>query len=139
MSLADQVVALATAIGIEVKTTRAGIFVPNVFSYGGPLIVVDGKFKLYNDTGTTLTILSIRASVDTAPTGASVIVDIHKNGTTIFTNQANRPTIAISDTTNVGGVPDVTSWLAGEYLIVSVDQVGSTIAGADLTVQVLAR
>jgi hypothetical protein len=37
---------------------------------------------------------SVAATVGTAPTGASLIVDVNKNGTTIFTTQANRPTIA---------------------------------------------
>ena len=42
-------------------------------------------------------IVSVRAMVNTAPTGAAIIVDILKNGTTIWgTNPGNRPTIAIS-------------------------------------------
>lgn len=81
------------------------------------------------------TILGVTAAVDTAPTGASLIVDVHKNGTTIFTNQANRPTIAISGfATTTEPTPDVTAMAVGDYLTVDVDQVGSTIAGADLTI-----
>lgn len=40
-------------------------------------------------------IVRVDATVGTAPTGAAAIFDVNKNGTTIFTNQANRPTIAI--------------------------------------------
>jgi hypothetical protein len=106
------------------------------FSSDGTLAVATGKHRIYNDTGVTLTITGTRASVGTAPTGATLIVDVTKNGTTIFTTQANRPTIAISGFTAVGGTPQVTAWAAGEYLTVDVDQVGSSVAGADLTVQV---
>lgn len=107
------------------------------YSYLGSLSVGAGTFRLYNDMGTTWTITGVRASAGTAPTGASIIVDVNKNGTTIFTTQGNRPTIAISGNTS-GNVTnmDVTTVAAGEYLTVDIDQVGSTIAGADLTVQV---
>jgi hypothetical protein len=83
------------------------------------------------------TILSCRASVGTAPTGSSIIADVNKNGTTIFTTQANRPTIAISGNTS-GAVTNmnVSALSAGDYLTVDVDQVGSTVAGADLTITV---
>lgn len=84
------------------------------------------------------TILGISATVNTAPTGASIIFDVNKNGTTIFTNQANRPTIAASALNTASEVTnmDVTSIAAGDYITVDVDQVGSTIAGADATVLV---
>lgn len=101
----------------------------------GDVTLLTGTMRLYNDTGSTLTISTVRASVGTAPTGASLIVDIHKNGTTIFTTQANRPTIAVSTNTDTG-TPDVTSWPNGEYLTMDVDQIGSTVAGAQLVVQV---
>lgn len=107
-------------------------------SPGTPLVTGTGATRLYNDTGVTLTISSVRASVGTAPTGATLIVDVNKNGTTIFTTQANRPAIAISGNTATG-TPDVTSWASGDYLTVDVDQVGSTVAGSDLTVVVIAQ
>lgn len=107
------------------------------YSYTGTLAVTVGTFRLYNDMGATWTITGVRASVGTAPAGASVIVDVHKNGTTIFTTQANRPTIAAATNTS-GNVTnmDVTTVTAGEYLTIDIDQIGSTTAGADLTVQV---
>lgn len=82
------------------------------------------------------TINSVRASVGTAPTGAALIVDVQKNGTTIWpTNTSNRPTIAISAFTATG-TPDTTALALNDYLTVSVTQIGSTIAGSNLTVQV---
>ena len=79
-------------------------------------------------------IIDAAAMVGTAPTGASLIVDVHLNGTTIFTTQANRPTIAISAFDSGLATPDVQVAAAGQYFTVDVDQIGSTIAGSDLTV-----
>jgi hypothetical protein len=64
-------------------------------------------------------------------------VDVNKNGTTIFTTQANRPTIAIGANTALG-TPDITALAQNDYLTFDVDQIGSTVAGANLTVQVFA-
>jgi hypothetical protein len=85
----------------------------------------------------TLTIVKVKLVVKTAPTGAAIIVDVHKNDTTIFTTQANRPQIAISATTGDSGTPDVTALAETDKLTIDVDQVGSTVAGADLTVEIV--
>jgi hypothetical protein len=108
-----------------------------VFSAAGELATNTGAHRIYNDTGVPLTIRAVRASVGTAPTGAAVVVDAHKNGVTIFTTQANRPSIAAAGFTAKVTNQDVTAFADGEYLTVDVDQVGSTVAGADLTVQIL--
>lgn len=107
------------------------------YSYTGTVAVTIGTFRLYNDMGATWTIAGVRASVGTAPAGASIIIDVNKNGTTIFTTQANRPTIAAASNTS-GNVTnmDITTVTAGEYLTIDIDQIGSTTAGADLTVQI---
>jgi hypothetical protein len=107
------------------------------FSSNGALAVEVGGHRLYNDTSTAWTILSVRASVGTSPTGSSLIVDVNVNGATIFTTQANRPTIAAASSTS-GKITNmnVTTVASGAYLTIDVDQVGSTIPGTDLTVQV---
>jgi hypothetical protein len=109
------------------------------FAKEGTLAVATGKGRLRLPVG-TWTILGVSAAVNTAPTGATILIDVNKNGTTIFTTQGNRPSIAISafaaaEVTNM----DVTSLTTGDYLTVDIDQIGSTIAGADLTVFVRAR
>ena len=103
----------------------------------GTLLTFVGTSRVYNDIGSAVTITSVRASVGSAPTGSSVIVDVLKNGTTIFTGGTGRPTIAAGANTATGS-PAVTSWANGEYLTITVAQIGSTSAGADLTVQVVA-
>lgn len=83
-------------------------------------------------------IKKIAASVGTAPTGATLIVDINKNGTTIFTTQANRPTVAVSATSaTMAGNAEVLTFAAGDLLSIDVDQIGSTVAGANLGVSIL--
>lgn len=85
----------------------------------------------------TLTIVKVKVVVKTAPTGAALIVDVNKNGTTIFTTQGGRPSIAIGNTTDDSDTPDVTALAETDKLTIDIDQVGSTIAGADLTVEVV--
>lgn len=76
------------------------------------------------------------ARVKTAPTGASLIVDVNKNGTSIWaTNQANRLTVAAGAQSGTQTLFDTTSLAEGDYLSLDVDQVGSTVSGADLTVE----
>lgn len=107
------------------------------YSISGALTTSTGALRLYNNSGRTRTLSVVRASVGTAPTGASILVDVNKNGTTIFTTQSKRPTIAVSTNTDLSDTPDVTSWADGDYLTVDVDQIGSSVAGSNLVVQVV--
>jgi hypothetical protein len=107
-----------------------------IFGVEGTLTTGTNKtFEIVADG--TLTIVKVKAHVKTAPTGATLIVDVNKAGTTIFTNQANRPTIAIGATDDDSGTPDVTALAEGNVLSIDIDQIGSTVAGADLTVEVV--
>lgn len=120
----------AAASGVAWKTRLSVVIFP--YSYTGTVATVSGTSRLYAERAMTIT--SVRASVGTAPTGASLIVDVNKNGTTIFTNQANRPTIAAGTNSDLANEIDVTALVQGDYLTVDVDQVGSTTAGSNLTV-----
>lgn len=107
-----------------------------LFKVAGTLTTGTGATRFYNDTGKTWTIISIRASVETAPSGGSVVVDVDKNGTTVFTTQSNRPTITTTNTTS-GKVTnaDITSVADGDYLTVDVDT--TTAPAANLTVEIV--
>lgn len=84
------------------------------------------------------TITGVRLAVGTAPVDAAILVDVNKAGTTIFTTQANRPTIADGASSGgPGAAPNVTTLAAGDLLTVDVDQIGSGTAGSNLAVQVL--
>jgi hypothetical protein len=124
--------------GFSWKTpaTQTITFSLTSFFKTGTLTTTTGVNRLPIDG--TYTIVGTRLMVGTAPTGANIIVDIKKNGTTIYTTQANRPTIASGQ--NAGGpgaTPDVTTLTAGDYLTVDIAQIGSTVAGADLNVSVI--
>jgi hypothetical protein len=98
----------------------------------GVLTAAAGSDRVYVPFAATIT--NVYASVSTAPTGASLVLDVHKNGTTIFTTQGNRPSISAAAYTDTSSTPDVTSIAADDYLTLDVDSVGSTVAGADVRV-----
>jgi len=100
---------------------------------GGDLEV--GVIRVRNHAPRAGTVQNVTASVYEAPTGTSVIVDIHKNGTTIFTDQNKRPTIPAGSTSDLSSVPDITSFVINDEFIAYIDQVGSSGTGADLQVQ----
>ena len=81
------------------------------------------------------TIVQVRARVSVAPTGADIILDVNKNGTTMY-GTATNPTIATGAKDSGNAVPDATTMAAGDFLSVDIDQIGSTIAGSNLVVVV---
>jgi hypothetical protein len=122
--------------GMEVDTSAATstTFVDlseTYFSMRDALTVTAGTLRL--PFRQDVEIVAISAMVDTAPTGASVIVDVNLLGTSIFPT-STKPTIAASGFDSGLVVPDTTFVAADEYLTVDVDQVGSTVAGSDLSV-----
>jgi hypothetical protein len=99
----------------------------------GTLTATAGTARLYVPFACTIT--NVAASVGTAPTGASVVVDVLLNGTTLWgTNPGNRPTITATNFADLTNTPDTTAITAGDYLTLTVAGVGSTVAGADLNV-----
>lgn len=79
------------------------------------------------------------AHLGTVNTGATFIVDVNKDGTTLYTTQTRRPIIAISAATKTStetATADITGLPKGSVISVDIDQIGSTVAGSDLTVSV---
>lgn len=82
------------------------------------------------------TIIKAVASAKTGPTGADLIFDLNVNGTSIWAaTQANRLKIVAAATSGSQTSFDTTALVAGDKLSIDVDQIGSTIAGQDITVQ----
>lgn len=141
----DEIVGLGGPAGVKGDTGDTGPTGPTgpsgliqtiiPMTHSGTLIVGTGKSRFYLEQ--TCYIVKIRASVSTAPTGADAIVDVNKNGTTVFTTQSNRPTISADGFTS-GAVTNmnVTALTSGDYLTVDIDQVGSTVAGSNLVVTI---
>jgi hypothetical protein len=111
---------------------------PEVYSktLAGAQTTGTGKASFVNETGETLRIKDVSLTAGTAPTGAALIVDVNVDGTSAFT-AANRPQLAVS-TTEATAAPDVEDKLVPPLGVVTVDidQIGSTVAGSDLTVRV---
>ena len=108
------------------------------FSIPGALTAGQKKQRILAPCALTLT--KVRLVVDTAPTGADLIIDVHTGtnaGTSIFTTQGNRPTITAGNKTSVSSAPDVTAIAEGIEFSVIIDQIGSTVAGSDLTIEVI--
>jgi hypothetical protein len=97
----------------------------------------DKTGRIYVDFSGKIT--QVYASVNTAPTGANLIIDINKNGSTIWTTAANRATILATEYTETQETFNITDFKSGDYFTLDIDQVGSTVAGAKLTVRVKAK
>lgn len=97
-------------------------------------------------------LVGVHLAIGTAPAGADLIVDVNKNGTTVFTDQDKRPKIAASATTGSVEIAPALSagtnyiyspyptasplatFAEGDKVTVDVDQVGSGTAGSNLGV-----
>jgi hypothetical protein len=81
------------------------------------------------------TVTKAYAYVKTAPTAADLIIDINLNGTSIWaTTQANRLTVSAGDTEATQTSFDTTALSDEDVITVDIDQVGSSVSGADLTI-----
>lgn len=83
-----------------------------------------------------MTLTAVRASVGTAPTGSTIIVDINEGGSTIMTT--NKLSIDASEKTSTtaataAGITDA-SLADDAEITIDIDQVGSSTAGAGLKV-----
>jgi len=85
-----------------------------------------------------ITIVDVRAGVKTAPTGATLIIDIHVNGTTIMTTDKCDIEVSEFTTETAATQPALTTTAvaANTFITFDIDQVGSTIAGAGAWVEI---
>ena len=123
---------------VIITTTRAPgvqqfLYQVQVFTVPGVLSVGQGRARLVLPGAVTLN--KIRATVGNVPLGSEITIDVNKNNTTVFTNQANRPKIYPGEHT-VTATPDVTVIAPEDYITVDIDTVGSVFAGENLVVQI---
>jgi hypothetical protein len=85
-----------------------------------------------------MTLAAVRASVNTAPTGSTLVVDINESGSTILSTKLS---IDASEKTSVtaatAAVISDTGLADDAEITIDIDQVGSTIAGAGLKVTLI--
>lgn len=96
-----------------------------IFSLTGDLIVTTGLHRFYCESAATVSL--VRASVGVAPTGSAAIIAYRVNGV-----KQGDVTIAAGEFTAVDATAVPVA--AGDFFTVDIEQVGSTYAGADLTV-----
>ena len=114
-------------------TTTARIDDLAAFALSGGLTApTTGKLRYRFPFDATLE--GVSAAVNTAPTGADIVLDVNKNGASIFPISTHPTIPATTFDSGVEVVPDDTGILEGDYLQVDIDQVGSVISGSDLTV-----
>lgn len=86
-----------------------------------------------------MTLTEVRASVTTAPTGSSIIVDINKDGATIMTT--NKLSIDAGEKTSVTAATPAglttTALTSDCEITIDIDQKGSTVAGTGLKVTLI--
>ena len=103
-----------------------------------PTALTTGTNKVRFRMPYAFTLTSVRASVNTAPVGSTLTVDINEAGTTILSTKI---TIDASETTSVTAAtaPVISdSSLADDAIIgIDIDQIGSSTAGAGLKVTLI--
>ena len=131
----------STAASTYLSTSTSLFGFPRVYTFG---LAIGGAAT--TGTNKTNAIMVERAGVitkayiyaKTGPTGAALICDIKKNGTSIWNaTPANRIQIAAGGTSNTQTAFDTTAIAEGDVLTIDIAQIGSTVAGQDITVQLL--
>lgn len=124
----------------EIPTIQ-GTVIPATFLLAQGAVAATGVSKtaqLCVPVDTTITKAFINAKI--APSGDSLILDINKNGTSIWaTTQANRLQLPASGVASTQTSFDTTTLSASDVLTIDIDQVGSTYAGQDVTVTLLMK
>lgn len=113
--------------------------VPEHLAFFSPGEAVEtGTHRLYGPGSYVWSIAGVRASLGVAPVGASYIVDIKRNGVSIYSTNTQRPTILTTAYTGFGGARLVETIAESDYVTVDILQVGaSPNTGSSLTVQVM--
>jgi hypothetical protein len=107
------------------------------FFYGGDLAV--GTLPVRNLAPRDGTIENVTASVYSAPTGSSIILDVEKNASSIYAILANKPTILSGNYKDLISLPSVTSFSKDDEFTLLVEQIGVSGSGANIEVQMRYR
>lgn len=87
-----------------------------------------------------MTLTAVRASVTTAPTGSTLVVDINEGGVSILSTKLSiDATEKTSTTAATAAVISDASLADDAEITIDIDQIGSTVAGAGLKVWLIGR
>jgi len=97
-----------------------------------------GAAKLTFRMPHAMTLTAVRASVGTAPTGSTLVVDINEGGASILGTKLSIDATEKTSTTAASAATITDATLADDAEItIDIDQIGSTIAGAGLKVTLI--
>ena len=125
----------APLLNEELRNIRSGRATRTInwFISGAVAASTEQQGRFYLPVGGTITYSRIHAK--TAPAGSALIVDINKNGTSIWaTTTGKRLQIADAASTGTQDFFDTNTVARGDYITLDVDQVGSGTAGSNVTV-----
>lgn len=132
---------LSTLAGVETltnKTLSTGCVIPwdeTIVVSAKGVDATSGTNKAYFDLPFAVTLTAVQTTVDVAPGGSTIIVDVNKNGTSVF---STRSSIDIAEfSTATAAVPSVISTSAlsaGDRISFDIDQTGSTPNGQNIIV-----
>jgi hypothetical protein len=138
--------AATAAVGVSTDYARedhqhqrdADVIVVPVGDESTALTTGTGKIKFRMPFAATL--LAVRANVNTAPTGSTLIVDINEAGVSVLGTKLSIDASEFSSTTAASAATITDSSLADDAEIsIDIDQIGSTVAGAGLKVSLFVR
>lgn len=122
---------------IALSTYQIGSYTDPFWFYDGAIASSSSSVGMTWICPRSASISGIYAYLVNTGTSGTTIVDIHKNGSTIFTASSgvNRPTIAYNDADGYdGGVPEVTSVVAGDKLEIYIDQAATGAANLSVII-----
>jgi hypothetical protein len=86
--------------------------------------------------GGVFLLTTVAGRIREVATGSPVVLDLLKNGVSIFSNPVDRPTIQPGLHNLVATIPPGIMFADGDYLELNIVSVGSTTPGVDLVVSV---
>jgi hypothetical protein len=104
------------------------------FTFVGQQAIGDQPFRWYPPYAAT--IRAVNLSIGTPAMGAEFIVNVKKNGASVFSTASLYPRIIAGQYVGISAQPSSPVMAATDYLTVEIVQVGSTVPGSDLLVQV---
>lgn len=132
--IADQAVTAAKIADATITPTQLAAYAPGgfIWTVGGTLSTGTNLGMRYRPNG-TITHVEAELLVKTAPTGSAVIVDINKNGVSLFAS-GNRPQIAVGNTEGESTTFNITTGDDDDVYTIDIDQADSSGVAADLAV-----
>lgn len=129
-------------VDIDAAAARDPYDIPFIAGYASDGTGKDLAVQLYGEVTLTraIEIEGEVASLGLAATGAALIFDVEKNGVSIYSTKPQFADGAVVLTPGVlTSAPDPIAFAAGDKVTLKVTQVGSTVAGQQLTVGIKGR